>query len=224
MARKKQSDVNEEVNVSEVNTEDSSDMQIEVISKLSMDKSLKTSFAKYPSKEEARYLVDIYYQTQAKRIAIEGQLRSLHQGFDNDLKGSKKSTENKTFLDWYYTNAVIEEDNIRKALEIFSDNNYLSRWAKQVKGIGAVISTCLCAMLEIKEEPDGSTKMHAGSWWNYCGLNDNNRPWLSSVQSKAMVEKCIEDNDGVLDDTAVYLLCDRYGWKFDNYESCKTES
>lgn len=177
---------------------------------------LKKTFVKIPTKEEARFLNDIYYQTQAKRIAIAGQLRSLKQDKDTKSKDDAKNEENLAFLEWYLSKSVKMEENIKKALEAFSDSYYLSRWAKACKGIGPVLATALAANLEIK-----SKDMHAGNWWSYCGLNDNNRPWLGKEKSRVIVEEAIKNHDGVLDDFTVYEVAAKTKWQFSYLEKAK---
>ena len=194
--------------------------QFEVLDVVKMDKNVKKTFVEIPSIEEARFLEDIYYQTQSKRIVIENQIRSLKQGADNDIKEGK-SSNNKMFLEWYLYNVKMMEDQIKKALEVFSDNNYLSKWAKQVIGIGPVFATRLVANREIKEDENGNP-IHCNSWWSYCGLNDNRRPWLSREQSKKYVNEAIEENGGVLDDETVNILCAKTQWKYSFYlNNCK---
>ena len=179
-----------------------------------MSKELKKSFVKIPSKEEARFLQDIYYQTQNRRIALQGQIRSINQGKDSKSTSKNNNEGNMEFLTWYLGEVSMMEDNVKKALEAFSDSYYISRWAKKVVGIGPVISTVLAANLEIKDET-----MHAGNWWSYCGLNDNNRPWLGREKSKVIIEQCIADNGGVLDDHAVYAIAAKTQWKMSWLES-----
>lgn len=196
----------------------------EVLDIVKMNRDVKKSFIQVPSKEEARFLMDIYYQMQARRIALEGQLRSLQQGVDTDVEENNQSSKNKTFMEWYLYNTKQMEDQIKAALDIFSDNHYLSRWAKKNIGIGPVISTCLTAQLELKKNEDGSCSMHAGNWWSYCGLNNNNRPWIGRVESAKILDQCIKDNDGKLDDQTVWALAAKSGWSIEHFSDCKSES
>lgn len=189
----------------------------QVLDVSALDKQTKKTFVSIPSKQEARYLEDIYYQTQGKRIVIQNQIRALRQGFDNDIEDNKGS-KNISFLEWYLYNTQKMEQQIAKALELFSDSNYLSKWAKQVKGIGPVIATRLVANLEIKENKDGSTNMHAGNWWMYCGLNDNNRPWLGKAECTKIVNELLKECSGIIDDEFVYKLSEKTKWKFSYYE------
>lgn len=177
-------------------------------------KEVKKSFVRIPTKEEARFLQDIYYQTQKRRIAIAGQIRAIKQNADSKSEDTDKNNDNMLFLEWYLGQMQTMEDNIKKALEAFSDSYYISKWAKKNLGIGPVIATSLAANLEIKDET-----MHAGNWWSYCGLNDNNRPWLGRVKSKEIIDQCIEENGGILDDFAVYNIASKTKWKLPWLES-----
>ena len=198
------------------------EMDMEMLNVAKIDKSIIESIVSVPSKEEARYLQDIYYQTQDKRIVIQSQLRAIKQGTDGD----KDEKGNMMFLEYYYYNTKLMEDQIKKALEAFTDSYYLSRWAKQVTGIGPVISTCLAANLDITVNETGNdTDMHAGSWWSYCGLNDNNRPWIGKAEATEIVNKCVEEHDGNITDETVYAICAKTQWKFSHYENnCKDKS
>lgn len=188
-------------------SEDKTAFKISEVEK-SIPKEVKETFIRIPSKEEARFLEDIYYQTQDHRLALAGQIRAIKQGADSQSEDDSKNKDNMMFLQWCYNQYKNMEDNIKKALEAFSDSYYISRWAKQNMGIGPVIATVLAANLEIKDD-----NMHAGNWWSYCGLNDNNRPWLGKEKSRAIVEECIKENGGVLDDIAVYSIAVKTKWK-----------
>ena len=74
-----------------------------------MSKELKASFVRIPSKAEARFLEDIYYQTQDKRIAIEGQIRSLKQDSDSKSSSKESNDNNMGFLEWHGGNMKIME-------------------------------------------------------------------------------------------------------------------
>ena len=193
-------------------SEDGKSFAVDVDNK--MPKEVKKSFVRIPTKEEARFLQDIYYQTQKRRIAIAGQIRAIAQSADSTSEDQTKNDDNMLFMEWFLEQMQAMEDNIKRALEAFSDSYYISKWAKQNIGIGPVIATALAANLEIKDET-----MHAGNWWSYCGLNDNKRPWLGKVKSKEIVDKCIADNGGILDDMAVYKIADETKWKFSWLES-----
>lgn len=182
-----------------------------------MDKKQKQSVIEIPTREEARFLVDIYYQQQNKRIVAENQLRALKQNKDNNIESSD-GTNNFQFLSWYVYNQQLMEQQIAAGLKVFADTNYLSRWAKEVKGIGPVIATCLVADLQIITDDTGATDMHAGNWWSFCGLNDNNRPWLGTKASTAIVNRIVEENNGIVDNDVVAAIAAETQWSIEHYE------
>ncbi len=173
-----------------------------------MPKDVKKSLVAIPSKAEARFLTDIYYQTQDRRIAIQGQIRALNQGKDSESIEEQNNEGNLMFMNWLLDQFENLEYNIKCALDAFSDSYYISKWAKCNLGIGPVIATMLAANIEIKEG------MHAGNIWSYAGLNDNNRPWLGREKSKKLVEDCIGKNGGILDDQCVYMISNESKWSF----------
>lgn len=192
-----------------------------------LTKSVKKSLTKIPSREEARYISDIYYQIQSMRIGVEGQLRAMDQKADQDSKteiAEKKTKSNpvqsRPFMEWYLANLKIMETEIGKALTIFSDSCYMGRWAKANKGIGPTIATQLVAYLDIPSD----TGFYAGNWWSYCGLNDNNRPWLGREKSIQMVNRHITDPKNITDQQVMELAAESK-WRYDYYEEkARTET
>lgn len=214
----------EEVEEANVDEEDAAETKIvsngiefETLDVVKLSAAQKRSFTEIPTIQEARFLTDIYYQTQSKRIVLQNQLRALKQGFDSETEDSN-GTKNRSFLEWYLYNTETMENEIKKALAIFSDSNYIARWAKSVKGIGPTIATCLSANLKLIEDEHGSCTMSAGNWWSYCGLNDNRRPWIGAKKSQKLVEELLKEHDGVLDNQFVFDLSERTGWRMSHYE------
>ena len=74
--------------------------EFKILNVAKMSKDVITSIVSVPSKEEARYLEDIYYQMQRKRIVIENQLRALRQGFDTEVENHEVGSKNGKFLEW----------------------------------------------------------------------------------------------------------------------------
>jgi hypothetical protein len=169
---------------------------------------IKETFVRIPTKMEARFLEDIYYQTQDRRICLEGQLRSLKQEADSKSNSEENNENNMLFMNWLLTKMKNMENNIKSALEVFSSSYYLSRWAKANVGIGPVISTVLAANLELK---DG---FHAGNWWSYMGVNNNNRPWLGKEKSKAIVEEILAKYNNVITDEVVAEIAVATKWSY----------
>ena len=173
---------------------------------------LKQTLVRIPTKAEARFLEDIYYQTQDRRIAIQGQIRSIKQEADSKSENEENNDNNMAFMQWYLTKMEAMEDNIKRALEAFSNSYYLSKWAKANIGIGPVISTVLAANLEMREG------MHPGNWWSYAGLNNNNRPWLGREKAKAIIEEVIKQHENIISEECVAEIASRTKWKLSYLE------
>lgn len=191
---------------------------------------LKKSVIQLPSKEEARFFVDCYYQVQKMRIRLENQMRAILSDKDNNQpetveeKGKKKKktkvlSQNTTFIGYILRSMRIIEDSIKCGLEEFSNSTYIGRWSKEIKGVGPVISSCLMAGLELKDTPDGhDTWMKAANIWSYCGLNNNNRPWLGKDKTRKIVNDLIEENNKVLDDSVVMKVAAITKWPYSSFE------
>lgn len=191
---------------------------------------LQKSVVALPSKEEARFFVDCFYQIQNMRIRLQNQMRSIIQEKDNNQpetveeKGKKKKktkilSENTTFIGYILRSMRTIEDSIKCGLEEFSNSTYIGRWSKEVTGIGPVISTCLMAGIDLKDNFDGhDTFMKAANIWSYCGLNDNNRPWLGRDKIKKILEDLIKENNGKLDDSVVMRLSGITKWRYSEFE------
>ena len=129
------------------------------------------------SRAEARKLVDLYYQMQDFRIATQGQVRSVIQN-DKD--------EPCETLKWFEKGFETLEGDIKKVLDIYTDNDPIGRWCKSITGIGPVIAAGLIANLDVKDKPT------AGHFWSYVGHNDYNRPWLGSAKTTEIVNAVLE--------------------------------
>ena len=80
--------------------DDNDDYHYQTLNVVKMNKEVKKSFIEIPTKEEARYLMDIYYQMQDRRIALESQLRAINQGKDSNIEEKEPSSKNITFMEW----------------------------------------------------------------------------------------------------------------------------
>lgn len=141
-----------------------------VIERLSKD--LKTAAATL-SPDEARYLVDAYYQIQEYRKAADNQVRSL-----------AKQNEPHAVIEWLGRQNEILEAQLKRALDTWSDTSELGRWAKSITGIGPVISAGLLAHIDITKAPT------AGHIWRFAGLDPTvvwskktKRPWNASLKT-----------------------------------------
>jgi hypothetical protein len=121
---------------------------------------------------EARYLVDQYYQIQEFRKAAANQGRS-----------QKDAGEPFVFHGWYTDQLVVLENSIKAALDKFSANHPLGAAVREVTGIGPVIAAGLIAHIDIDKAPT------AGHIWSFAGLNPTakwekgqKRPWNADLK------------------------------------------
>src|SRR5262249_14923791 len=105
--------------------------------------------AKTLSDAEARFLVDLYYQVQGLRIASQNQVRSIGQGVAGRAleEADPKAKEPHAVLGWFTDNTKMLESQIVRALDVYSNQNIVGRWAKSIVGIGPVLASGLLAHL-----------------------------------------------------------------------------
>lgn len=172
-------------------TQDDKDLATEI-----MDDEAKmalTNFVKFDKEVKAtivtatvadvRFCVQAYYQLQGLRITLGGQLRSIEQGKSGGKKVEGQDAPQAEVLQWLYNNVLGMENEIKRAMNIWSDSNVVASWCKQVCGIGPVISAGLAAYFDITRAPS------VAHFYSYSGYNDNNNPWLGKEKAKALVKK-----------------------------------
>lgn len=159
--------------------------------------------------EEARYLVDLFYQMQAFRIATNNQVKSIEK--------SGNSEPNAVLA--YFKDCFNKlENNIEKCLDVYTMSTPVGRWLRSIPGIGPIIAAGFLANLDVKGRPT------AGHFWSYCGLNDRNRPWLSKEQCTKIVKEIIGDKkekDITYQD--FYKCCEATQWKAENLIEAKNK-
>ena len=159
------------------------EVKFDLTSMVKMDKEIKKTLVSC-SINDIRFLVDSYYQMQDLRVNLGGKLRSIEQGKAQGAAHVSADGKAKAeVLQWLYNNMLGMENEIKKALDKWGDNNEVSRWAKQVMGIGPVISAGLVSYFDITKAPSVS------HFYSFCGLNDNNDPWLGREKAKTLVMK-----------------------------------
>lgn len=128
--------------------------------------------AKAMTTSEARFLVDTYYMIQNMRI---------RQG--NQEKALDKLGEPHEFITYSAANALILEEQIKAALNIFTKHNPMAVWPRSITGIGPVLCAGLVAYLDVTRSSS------AGGFWNYAGLNPSavwekgqKRPWNAELK------------------------------------------
>lgn len=133
-------------------------IELEALNKLKRDiKNAGTTL----SKEEARYLVDLYYQMQGYRKASDNQVRQLQK------EDNKEPHETLAF---FANNFRTLERNIKSVLQVYAESKPIGQWMLSICGIGPVISAGLMANIDI-------TKVQtAGQIQAFAGL-DPTREW-----------------------------------------------
>lgn len=143
-----------------------------------------------PDKSVVRYLVDSFYQVQDLRKASENQQRSTMQEKDGD------GYDLPLFILGGISNI---EGQIKKIIDVITDKIPICWYMKQVKGVGPMISATLYAYLDMDKA------VSAGSFWTYCGLNDNNTPWLGKDKSTTYVKDVFTEISNSCKDEIEYI-------------------
>lgn len=118
---------------------------------------------------EARFLVDSYYQRQDARIAAANQGRSL-----------KDQGEPSSLVDWISDVEDALETRIKQVLEIWSDAHPAGRWMKSNVGVGPCLAAGFLAYIDIRKA------VHVSAIWRLAGL-DPTRPWLGREKARELV-------------------------------------
>lgn len=144
------------------------------------------------TRDEARFLVDAYYQMQDNRMRFNGQIRSVKE-------------EPHAVLSWMSGNATFLEEQIKTALKYYAESQHMGRWAMTVTGIGPIVAAGLlahidmrpweCAHTDNKEKRCNPNEPHgpeckrgmvqtAGQIWRFAGMDPTSkwekgkvRPW-----------------------------------------------
>ncbi len=123
------------------------------------------------STEEARYLVDAYYQMQENRKRADNQVRSME-------------TEPSSVITWLAEQSDMLESQIKRALDKYTDAQQVGQWLKSIYGIGPVISAGLIAHIDIKKA------VTVGHIWRFAGLDPTmkwekgkKRPWNAELKT-----------------------------------------
>lgn len=125
--------------------------QFEALKKLNKD--IKTASITLTD-QEARYLVDIYYQMQEYRKQADNQCRQL----DTTSEGEPHET-----LKFFANNFNVLERNVKSVLKSYAESKDIGKWLLSICGIGEVISAGLMAHIDIKKvQTAGQIQAFAG--------------------------------------------------------------
>ncbi len=122
--------------------------------------------------EEARYLVDSYYQMQDDRIRANNRARSMDE-----------SEEPNAVISWLAGQSEGLEGQIKLCLQRYVSAHPMGEWLISIKGIGVVLAAGLLAHIDITKAQT------AGAIWRYAGYDPTSkwekgqiRPWNASLK------------------------------------------
>jgi len=95
--------------------------------------------AKTLTVREARYLVDAYYIMQENRIRSAAQVRTL-----------RENGEPHAVIEYLAAQDELLEQQIKRALDKWTDGSHMGRWLKAITGIGPVIAAGLLAHIDMQ--------------------------------------------------------------------------
>ncbi len=155
---------------------------LELVEKL--DKEIKKA-AKDLGRDEARYLVKLYYQMQRYRIASNNQVSAIIR--DNvkrcEEEGKDFNAKSHAILGHFSRQFELLEKEIKGTLATFAAEQPIGRWLLSIKGIGPVIAAGLIAHIDIKKCET------AGAIWKFAGLDPTvewskgeKRPWNAELK------------------------------------------
>lgn len=134
---------------------------------IKLHKDLKSAVATM-TVDEARFLVDSYYQMQENRLRAAGQIRSV-------------KAEPHAVLSWLENNSESLENQIKNALKAFAESQPMGVWAMNVCGIGPVLAAGLIAHIDITKAPT------VGHIWRFAGL-DSTAQWKGTEECLSWVK------------------------------------
>jgi len=137
--------------------------------------------------DEARFLVNRYYDVQNDRKAYKSQSDSLG-----------KAGEPTILVNWMAQQMASTENHIKKYLDAWSDESIVGKWAKSNFGIGPVISAGLLAHIDISKAP------HVSHIYSYAGLNPA-QLWLGKERAELVVSEVVGKNRIVTDDDLIAI-------------------
>ncbi len=146
--------------------------ELKALSRLNQD--LRAASRRMPA-QEARYIVDLYYQIQELRIRIAGQIRAA-----GDV------AEPTSLLSWLMNNVQTLERNLKICMGLFAKQYRVGAWLDSICGIGPVLSAGLLSNFDIRKAPT------SGQFWRFAGL-DPSVKWLGKAGAKDLVARIVGD-------------------------------
>jgi hypothetical protein len=144
-------------------------MEMEPIARLTKDLAVA---ARTLNDTEARFLVDTYYQFQDDRKRANNQVRALGE-----------AAEPNSVLVWLASQSTTLENQIKRALDQYTQAHVMGAWMREIVGIGPILSAGLLAHIDIAKAPA------VGHIWRFAGLDPTSKwgkgekcPWNSQLK------------------------------------------
>src|SRR5579885_2234287 len=141
----------------------------ELLAAMRLTRDLKQASALL-KEDQARYLVDLYYNLQKMRIGAMAQCRSAEN-------------EPNLLIDWTAEMYLRRETDVKSALGVYAESQVPGKWALSILGIGPVLAAGLLAHIDITKTPT------AGALWRYAGYDPTSkwekgckRPWNARLK------------------------------------------
>lgn len=114
---------------------------------------------------EARYLVDAYYIFQEDRKRADAQVRALSE-----------TPEPNRIIEWLATQSSTIENQIKRVLDVYTQQHVMGSWMREITGIGPVIAAGLLAHIDIAKCPT------VGHIWQFAGIaGAGQKPWKKGM-------------------------------------------
>lgn len=170
---------------------------------------LEVMMTSNPTKDEYRIVVDAFYQNQLSRLRVGNQIDAVFRGVDG--VSSQATLGCQTML-YTFSLTYGNELELGKVLTVMADRTPVGQWCMKVKGIGPALTCTLLGRLDFERAP------HAGNFISFCGLNDNNRPRITSSQADQIIAE-ISGGRPTLTTDEMIEICARTQWKMDVFNA-----
>lgn len=147
---------------------DKLELEFEALQKLNKDLRDAATLMKW---DEARYLVDLYYQLQNYRLSAKNQIRAAQ-------------LEPNSLLAYFGNNFKSLENNVKSGLKTYVKQYSVGQWAMSVCGIGEVLAAGFLTLLDIRKAPV------VQNFYSFAGIapgikwgKGERRPWCADLKT-----------------------------------------
>lgn len=154
--------------------------------------------AEHLTRQQIRGLVDTYYQVQDYRKAAANQQRAVDQGVDSN-----------PLIHYVIGQMKGVEQDIKRMMDAATDAHMVTRWCKQVFGIGPTLAAGLYAHVDIHRTPTAS------ALWRFAG-QDPTQKWLGAEAANALVKEYLGGTHDIVFDESLAALAVRLNRRVDD--------